>query len=185
MKNSALKTAVLILLLSLVAPCVFAQSYRTFVESSTLDNQIISKLGNIWIVSIGESYSWNRAIEKSLRTAFSNKEKKVVLTTDKIDISDLQESTIDKLGEIIRDDLSRYVLYVQMGDLYTFTYGEGIGRIEFVLRLQDRHNGQIVMMAETSTEADKNDMLSLNATREAALKSMAEAFVAEYISYER
>lgn len=185
MNNKTVRVIVFILMLSLIPPLVFAQSYKTYTESSLLDNQIINKHGTVWVISTSASFSWNRTTEKSIQSAFSTKGISTILTTNKVDISEADDESFKKLQSEMGKSFFRYTLIINPVDIYTFTYGEGISRIEFTAKIIDNYSGSEVMIIEMSTEADTNDMLSFNATKEPAIKSMAEALTTEYYNYAR
>jgi len=183
--KKVLRKAALVLLLSLVVPCVFAQNYTTYAESSNLNKQAINKSGTIWLLSLDGSFSWNRATERALQKAFEDKGFSVILTTDRIDISGMDNQSMELLKNELNKTIFRYILTIRPEEIYTYTYGKGISRMEFAGEITDHFSGTNVMLFELSTEADSNDMLSLNASRGPALASMADAVVTEYMRYAR
>lgn len=185
MKRKTIKTILAILVILFATPSVFAQSYKTYTDSSVLNNQIIFKDGTVWIVGVSSSFSMNRAIEKAIQNAFSAKGIKTILSTDKIDISGMEDTIFEKLTDYMVGEEFRYLLFCWLDDVFTYTYGDGIARMESSGTMYDMLAGSEVMIIQMSTEADKNDRLSFNATRDPALKSMAEELAALYVNYAR
>lgn len=186
MKRNVIKMAALLLMLSLAVPCVFAQSYKTYVESSNPTKQEISKASAITIMSLADSYSMNRSIERALKVAFEKKGISVVLASDTYDITTSNDDTIEAFKKRLSEEIFRYLMIVEPIDMYTYTYGGGISNLSFYCKVMDTYNNNsVVLMMELSVEADNNDRLSYNASKEPALKSFAEVLVNEYIRYVR
>lgn len=181
MKSKTLKALLVIMILLFAIPSVFAQSYKTYTDSSVLNNQTIYRNEKVWIVGVSSSFSMNRAIEKAIQNAFSSKGIKTIISTDKIDISGMEDSIFEKLTDYMNEEEFRYLLFCWVDDIYTYTYGDGIARMEFSGTMYDMLSGSEIMIIQMSTEADKNDRLSFNATRDPALKSMAEELASEYL----
>lgn len=186
MKRIVIKMAALLLMLSLAVPCVFAQSYKTYVESSNPNKQEIRKTSTILIMSLADSFSMNRSTEKALKVAFEKKGISVVLASDTYDITTLNEETTESFLKRLSEEPFRYVMLVEPTDAYTYTYGGGISNLNYYCEILDSFdNNSIVLMMELSVEADKNDRLSYNASKEPALKSFSEVLVNEYMKYTR
>lgn len=186
MKRNVIRMAALLLMLSLAVPCVFAQSYKTYVESSNPNKQEISKSNAIMIMSLADSYSMNRSTEKALKVSFEKKGISVMLASDTYDITTSDEETIEAFKKRLSEESFRYMMLVEPTDMYTYTYGGGISSLNYYCEVMDLYyNNSTVLMMELSVEADKNDRLSYNASKEPALKSFAEVLVNEYLKYAR
>lgn len=178
--------AALLLMLSLAVPCVFAQSYKTYVESSNPNKQEIRKASAITIMSIADSYSMNRSTERALKEAFEKKGISVVLASDTYDITTSNDDTVEAFIKRLSEETFRYLMIVKPIEIYTYTYGGGISSLNFYCEVMDTYNNNsVVLMMELSVEADKNDRLSYNASKEPALKNFAEVLVNEYMRYAR
>ncbi len=184
MKDSFKKAAtILLLLIGLSSSYVFAQSYQTYAESSNIKTQPFYKNDKIWIISTAESFSWNRALEKDLLDAFSEKGVRAYITSDEFDLG-----TIEDISLILEQAIQtgcKFMLVVSPEELYTFSYGGGIQSLQSYARLQSLSTGSVVFIVELSTEADTNDFMSLNASKGPAIKSMANTLVTEYLKYTR
>ncbi len=182
MRRSA-KIVMSLIVFFMIASALHAQSYSTYAESAKMRKEPISKASVIWILSDTTSFMWNRSIESSVKDQLTKKGIEVRLTTDLVDISQMEQEEFEQLGTMIRESDADYLLGLEMKDIYTFAIGEGIKSLDISATLFDFVTNTILLRIELSTEADTNDFESLNATRSPALRSMSESLAQEFMKY--
>ena len=182
MRNRFAKGITIIIMLTVLASCAFAQSYTTFAESSNLGGKPIPAKSVLWILSDLNSFMWNRTIETSIKEQFDKKGIKTILTTDYIDICELQEGEFPKVLDLFYESKADFMLTINLENMGTYLT-DGIKNFTTKVSMYNYATMEIPLKVEMYTESDKNDYLSLNATRKPAISSMAEALVNEYIKY--
>ncbi|MCR5760403.1 MAG: hypothetical protein K6F82_00135 [Sphaerochaetaceae bacterium] len=180
MKHHAIKKAVVILLLSILIPCIYAQSYQTYAESAAFSNVRFQKNKIVFVTACFDTFSWNRAAENLIRDELEKNGIEVKVMTDYADASQYIYDETASLPELPLEAYADYSMAVFPSDIYTYTYGGGISQAGFIVTVISP-NGNCRI--ELQTEADTNDMLSLNATKGPVLESMAKALVQEYLKY--
>ncbi len=180
MKNHAMKKAVVLLLLSVLTPCIFAQSYQTYAESSAFNNASFNKSGSIFITACFNTFSWNRSAENMVREELKKNGIEAKVMTDYADATPYFDEDVENFPDLPLEAACDYYMLIFPGDTYTFTYGGGISQMDFSILV---NSGFGSCQIDLHTEADTNDMLSLAATKGPALESMAQAFVKEYLKY--
>ena len=183
MENRAAKMAISIIMLVMFISCANAQSYTTYAESSNIGKREISKLSVIWIISDSGNFMWNRAIETAIGEKFKPKGIKTHLTTDYLDIWDLNEDEFQGVLDLYLESKSDFMLAIEIGELYTFSAGGGIKSMDFSATLIDFVSEKILLKIALSTESDTNDLKSLNETRRPVVESMSDALVKEFMRY--
>ncbi len=181
MKKRTAKKAIFIIMLAMLISSAYAQSYTTYVESSSIGRREIGKTPVIWIIADTSNFMWNRTIETAIRDKFKINEIKTFLTTDFMDICDLKENQLKEIVSLYVESKSDFMLTVEIDDLYTYSAGGGIKSLEITSNLIDFENGTTMLKMALSTEADTNDLKSLNETRRPAIESMAESLTREFM----
>lgn len=181
MKNRTAKRTIYLIMLIMLMPCAFAQSYSTYVESSNIGKNVINKSSEIWIISDSGNFMWNRSIE----TAIGEKLKgiKTYLTTDYVDICDLEEDEIQLIFDLFKESKADLMLVIEIGELYTYSTGGGVKSIDMSATLMDFVSGKTVLKMALSTESDTNDFKSLNETRKPVVESMSDSLAKEFMKY--
>jgi len=183
MKNRTAKMAICILLFVIFVSCASAQTYATYAESSNIGKVLIDKESAIWIISDSGNFMWNRTIETAIGERFKPKGIKTYLTTDYVDICDLKEEDFQKVLDLYLESKSDLMMTIEIGDLYTYTAGGGVKSMDISVNLVDFVSERILLKMALSTEADNNDLKSLNETRRPVVESMADALVKEFLKY--
>lgn len=178
-----IKKTIAVIIILLLASFVFAQSYTTYAASSNIKSQRYSTTDPIWIVSVTNNFLWNRIVEESLKNEFEKRNIRVFLTSDQFDYSEMSAEEYGTFYESILRSKATFFLEIGIEDFYTYEYGGGIKTFDTVGDLINITTGMTVLKIGLSTEADKNDRLSFNATRKPSIESMAQALVNEYLRY--
>lgn len=178
------KVIFVLLLLTLIVPAfVFAQTYTTYSASSNMKNQIYRKSDTVFIISSASNFIWNRVMEESLQSEFQKNGITVFLLTDYMDISEGEDVDAEEIHKLINKTKTKLLLEISISEIYTYTYGEGISKLESDVVMYSCSNFSAVLRVGLSTEADTNDMLSFSATRKPAIESVAKCLVEEYLKY--
>jgi len=180
-----IKKAVTVIVVLLLANFVFAQEYTTYAASSNIKSQGYRKTDPVWILSNANNFLWNRIVEESVKNEFEKRNIKVFLTTDQFDLLDTPEDEYETFYDAVLQLKATFILEIGIEDFYTYEYGGGISKFDTVGKLVNIATGITVLKIGLSTESDKNDMLSFNATRKPSIESMAKALVNEYMRYAR
>ena len=183
MKNRTAKMAMCILLLVLFVSCASAQTYTTYAESSNIGKALIDKASVIWVISDSGNFMWNRTIETVIGEKLKLKGINTYLTTDYVDICDLKEEEFQKVLDLYLESKSDYMMTIEIEELYTYSAGGGVKSMDISVTLIDFVSERILLKMALSTEADNNDLKSLNETRRPVVESMADAFVKEFMRY--
>ena len=180
-----IKKAVTVIVVLLVANFVFAQEYSTYAASSNINSQGYRKTDIVWILSNANNFLWNRIVEESVKNEFEKRNINVFLTTDQFDLVDAAENEYEAFYDAVLLSQATFILEIGIEDFNTFEYGGGIAKFDAIGNLVRLDADITALKIGLSTEADKNDMLSFNATRKPSIESMAKALVDEYIRYAR
>ncbi len=174
---------VLLLVVCVVPTFVFAQKYTTYTASSNLKKQLYKNSDTVLIVSNGGDFLWNRIMEETLQSEFIKKGVSVCLLTDYMDISDSEEIDSEEFFGVLLQTRAKFLLEVVIGDMYTYTVGDGISKFDSNAELVTCSNYDVVLRIGLSTESDTNDALSFGASRKPAIESAAKGLVEEYMKY--
>ena len=172
------------LLIVLIVPSfVFAQNYTTYAASSNLRNQIYKKTDTVFILSGTSSFIWNRTMEEALQTEFKSKGITAFLLTDYMDITESDDVDYEEIYKLLDKTKATLILEIILGDMYTYTLGEGIKQFDSNATVSTCNDFKAVLRIGLTTEADTNDTLSFATTRKPAIESAAKGLVAEYMKY--
>lgn len=174
---------VLILFVLIVPSFVFAQNYTTYAASSNLRNQIYKKSDTVFILSGTSSFIWNRIMEESLQSEFKDKGITAFLLTDYMDITESEIVDYEEIYRVIDKTKATLILEILLGDMYTYTLGDGIKQFDSNATVSTNKNFNAVLKIGLTTESDTNDGLSFAASRKPAIESAAKGLVAEYMKY--
>ena len=183
MENRTARMAICIIMLVMLISHAYAQSYTTYAESSNLGKKPIEKTSIIWILSDTTSFMWNRTLESSVGEKLTKKGIKVFQTTDYIDVCDLEENDYPIIASLILESDSDFMLTLELKELYTYSIGGGVVSMDVIATLFDYKTSNNLLKIELSTESDKNDYMSLNASRGPAVDSMADMLTKEFMKY--
>ncbi len=182
--SKRIKFMVVFMLLALIAPMfVFAQSYTTYAASSNIRNQVYRKTDKVLLVSNNNSFIWNRIMEEAIQAELKNKGVTSFLLTDYMDITEVEEVDSEELYKVITKTKVTLVLEIILGDMYTFTLGEGIKKFDSNVNVLACSDFNTVLRIGLTTEADTNDALSFAASRKPAIESTAKSLVEEYMKH--
>lgn len=180
-----IKKAFTVIVVLFLTNFVFAQEYITYAASSNINSQGYRKTDTIFIMSNANNFLWNRIVEESLKNEFEKRNIKVFLTTDQLDFVDAAEEDYEAFYNVLFQTQATFILEIDIEDFNTYEYGGGVAKFDAVGNLVRFDSDITALKIGLSTEADKNDMLSFNATRKPSIESMAKALVNEYMRYAR
>lgn len=122
-------------------------------------------------------------MEESLQSEFKNKGITAFLLTDYMDITESEDVDYEEIYRVIDKTKATLILEISLGDMYTYTLGEGIKQFDSNATVSTYSNFNAVLKIGLTTEADTNDVLSFAASRKPAIESAAKGLVAEYMKY--
>lgn len=180
-----IKKIVTVIVVLLVTNFVFAQEYTTYAASSNINSQGYRKTDPVWILSNTNNFLWNRIVEESVKNEFEKRNINVFLTTDQFDLIDAAENEYQAFYNVVLESQATFILEIGIENLNTYEHGGGVAWFDAVGDLVRIDANITALKIGLSTEADKNDKLSFNATRKPSIESMAKALVDEYMRYAR
>lgn len=156
--------------------------FNGYAYSSGMSGAKFDKSEKMIIVASLTDFGWQRLIEENLKNNLIASGYNVVAASD-IYPKSLESEANQGLWDAMDIEDPRYVLYINLEDMYTYTHGGGISSLVFEVKIDDHLIWDQILTMSVSADCAYNELVSYRASLEPASKCISDSIAKELTKY--